>query len=925
MLLKNLIEKIPYNLEGLNIKGLASNSKDVKKGYIFFAIKGNNLNGENFINEAIKNGASVIISSKDYKKNEKKAIHIKVGNVRKSLSLICSKFFNSKPRNIIAVTGTNGKTSVADFFYQILKLNNIHVASIGTLGIKLDKKTLNTKLTSPDVITLHKNLEILKKNKIENVIIEASSHGLDQNRLNNLNFKAGIFTNLSQDHLDYHKTMRAYLESKMVLFKALLPKKSFVITDGKLKEFSILKKISKKKKLRLIDINKEDLILKQLSDYFIKSFQYKNLLMAITAARLCGLSKKKINLAIPKILHVNGRLEFVKNFPNNVKVFIDYAHTPDALQQALKSIKKIYHSNISLVFGCGGERDFKKRPLMAKVAKNNCKQIYVTDDNPRNENPKKIREEIISNLRGSKNYFEIGNRFKAIKKAIENASPNEIILVAGKGHENIQDFGKKTIKISDKQIIKKIKLNNKKKSIKHKIYASHSNILNQITKNNKFFKDVSGLAIDDRDIKKNNLFVAIKGKKHDGNKFNLKALNKGASYIVTSNKSNKNIKKLIKVKDTINFLNRFAKIKRDQSQAKIIAITGSVGKTTLKNVLNQLLSKYYNTYASPKSFNNHYGVPTSLSNLNLGHQFGIFEVGMSKLGEINKLSRMIKPHIGIITNIGEAHLENFKNKKGIAEAKSEIINNISKGGTVILNRDDKFFYFLNKKARYKKLKVISFGKNRKSDISLISIKEKNGIKFTKVKVKNSIFDIQIKNIDVYNVLSSIAVIIELGLNLKKFLKIYKDIQIPEGRGKMYKIERYKKHFFLIDDSYNASPFSVKNAINRFSEIKKGKYKKYLLLGDMLELGKNSEHYHIKLSKVINSSDIDKVFVKGEKTLFTFKNLKKNKQGNILQHNEDIDIILKNFITNYDYLMIKGSNATGLNSISKSMIKGTYVI
>jgi UDP-N-acetylmuramyl tripeptide synthase len=262
MLLKNLIEKIPYNLEGLNIKGLASNSKDVKKGYIFFAIKGNNLNGENFINEAIKNGASVIISSKDYKKNEKKAIHIKVGNVRKSLSLICSKFFNSKPRNIIAVTGTNGKTSVADFFYQILKLNNIHVASIGTLGIKLDKKTLNTKLTSPDVITLHKNLEILKKNKIENVIIEASSHGLDQNRLNNLNFKAGIFTNLSQDHLDYHKTMRAYLESKMVLFKALLPKKSFVITDGKLKEFSILKKISKKKKLRLIDINKENVILK---------------------------------------------------------------------------------------------------------------------------------------------------------------------------------------------------------------------------------------------------------------------------------------------------------------------------------------------------------------------------------------------------------------------------------------------------------------------------------------------------------------------------------------------------------------------------------------------------------------------------------------------------------------------------------------
>ena len=213
MLLKNLINNLPKNFEKLDVKGLAINSKHVKKNFIFFALNKNNLNGENFINEAIKNGAALIICSKKSKAQSKKVPIIKTKNIRVFLSEIASKFYKLKPRNIIAVTGTNGKTSVADFFYQILKKNNIPVASIGTLGIKFKNSYINTGLTSPDIISLHKNLTKLKKNKVENVIIEASSHGLHQNRLDNLNFKAGIFTNFSQDHLDYHKTMKEYLRS----------------------------------------------------------------------------------------------------------------------------------------------------------------------------------------------------------------------------------------------------------------------------------------------------------------------------------------------------------------------------------------------------------------------------------------------------------------------------------------------------------------------------------------------------------------------------------------------------------------------------------------------------------------------------------------------------------------------------------------
>ena len=191
----------------------------------------------------------------------------------------------------------------------------------------------------------------------------------------------------------------------------------------------------------------------------------------------------------------------------------------------------------------------------------------------------------------------------------------------------------------------------------------------------------------------------------------------------------------------------------------------------------------------------------------------------------------------------------------------------------------------------------------------------------KANLKYNFFCKNQKNINIYNVLSSLAIIKELGLSFDKINKIYKNCEPSDGRGKVHNIKRYNKKFKLIDESYNANPSSVKNAINSFSSIRKNKFKKYLLLGDMLELGKKSDIYHKNLSGLINRSDIDKVFIKGEKTLFTYKNLRKDKRGNIFQCDQDIDLTLKNIITNNDYLMIKGSNATGLNNISKSMIKG----
>ena len=265
-------------------------------------------------------------------------------------------------------------------------------------------------------------------------------------------------------------------------------------------------------------------------------------------------------------------------------------------------------------------------------------------------------------------------------------------------------------------------------------------------------------------------------------------------------------------------------------------MTGSAGKTSLKNLINDLLKNFGQTHSSPRSFNNHLGVPISLSNLSFEDKFGIFEVGMSKAGEIKKLTKLIKPDIGIITNIGEAHIENFKNIHEIAKAKSEIIEEIKTGGTVILNRDDKFFQFLFKKAKAYKLKILSFGTHKRSNIRVSKVIKKNNFAKMQIEINNQKINLEIGDINIHNVLASLAVLKELKIDILKVKNSFKNFQSPEGRGKKYSILRYKKKFKLIDESYNANPLSVRNAIKKLTSIKKGKFKKYLILGDMLELG-----------------------------------------------------------------------------------------
>ena len=944
MFLGKLFGSVKKEYRKISVEGICFDSRKVRKKDIFFAIEGKQTSGTKFIKEAISKGAAAVVSNKKAKLKKCTIPWLVVNNVRKSLSEACSNFYGKKPFSIIAVTGTNGKSSVANFFYQILNFCKVSAASIGTLGISSKKYNRKTNLTSMDPLSLHQNLQVLAKKKIKYIILEASSHGLQQHRLDNLHINVGIFTNLSHDHLDYHKKMQSYFSSKMYLFNSLLKRNSKIITDEDNKEFTTIKNIANKKKIKITTIGSSSGTLKILQHTYqqdkqivkvytnskiitlqiplIGYYQVKNLLMAVLASTCCGIKINKVFNVIKNIKSVPGRLECISNYKNNTKIILDFAHTPEALRQSLIALKNQYRRNIILVFGCGGERDKAKRSRMGAIAKKYCRKIFVTDDNPRNENPKKIRKAIISSCK--KLAVDIGSRRKAIEAAIKELREGELLLVAGKGHEETQDYGKKIINFSDKNVIKEI-------VGKRKFYFAKSNWsqnLAEKTFKNKNLRKINynGVSINTRTIKKNNLFFAVRGKNTDGHKFIKEAFKKGAiKSIVSKNVRQVSNKKLIKVKNTLSSLNRLAKITRENSCARIVAITGSVGKTTLKNLVNFALKNYGTVYCSPRSYNNKFGVPLSLSNLKRNTKYGVFEIGMNKRGEIDNLSKIIQPETAIITNISEAHLENFNSINDIAKAKSEIIGNILEGGNIILNKDSDFFSFLSNQAKKNGINVISFSLKKGSDIFLLNTKKIGNHYRLKLKVKNKIFNFDVKYCAdnfINNFLACISVLFVYNLNLNKMEKKFINFEIPDGRGDIKVIKKFNKRFEFIDESYNANPLSMTSAIknvNFHKRINNGK--KLVFLGDMLELGKRSTQFHRTLSNTINKSDIDKVFVYGKYIRETFDYLQASKKGKIFDNLREARNHFAKIIRNNDLLMVKGSNATGLNRFSKNIKRG----
>ncbi|MBL6664371.1 MAG: UDP-N-acetylmuramoyl-L-alanyl-D-glutamate--2,6-diaminopimelate ligase [Rickettsiales bacterium] len=488
MLVSNVLSHIDVDyeligdIEDSDITSIEIDSRRVQEGSIFVALKGEKFDGHDFIDDVVKKGAKLVVVNSDYDCSGL-GNYVKTNDVFGVLIDLLKGFYSSLPDNIYAVTGTNGKTSIVEFTRQILGLLGKKSASIGTLGVvsdvALSNKISDSALTTADIVSLYKNLAALKSEDINDVAIEVSSIGLEQNRIAGLDFAVASFSNFSVDHLDYHKTREEYFRCKMLLFDEFLGSNKVAILNSDISELGDISDLCIKKNhriitygykardLKIISINAQDSyqevkveIFGNIYDFTLHvsgEFQVYNVLCALgNILTKYDLTSDEISNLLGKFSQLKsatGRMDLAVKLSNKARVFIDFAHTPDALENVLTLARKVAKNRVCVLIGCGGNRDKSKRPIMGEVASRLADVVIVSDDNPRTEDASQIRKEIISGIKGS-NFREISPRNLAIKDSIAMLEENDILILAGKGHEKYQIIGDKKHDFDEVQIVK---------------------------------------------------------------------------------------------------------------------------------------------------------------------------------------------------------------------------------------------------------------------------------------------------------------------------------------------------------------------------------------------------------------------------------------------------------------------------------------
>ena len=457
-----------------DVKRLISNSRDAQEGDLFVAIKGDHFDGHDFLNYVAGKGVEVVIVEEPALVRSE-IMQIKVKDTRRALSILARNFYNDPSGDIrlIGITGTNGKTTVSYLIESILREAQIDTGRVGTIDYRIGDKILEARYTTPDVLTLNSLLSKMVEQNIPYCIIEVSSHGLEQGRVMDLKFNSAVFTNLSHEHLDYHKTLDAYLNAKLKLFEGLESSAYAVVN----KDTPYLDDFISRIKSDLItygiksnaDITTRDLKIGSngskvtvctpqgpinIQTSLVGRHNIYNILAAAAAAVKEGLNADVIKRGIENLKLVPGRMEAI-DCGQGFNVFVDYAHTEDALRNALSAVRAINGNNkLILVFGCGGDRDKAKRPKMGKVAAELADFTIITSDNPRSEDPAVIAKEIKEGFKGTKaKHVVVLDRFKAIEKAVAAADNDMAVLIAGKGHEKQQIFRDRIIPFDDRQVV----------------------------------------------------------------------------------------------------------------------------------------------------------------------------------------------------------------------------------------------------------------------------------------------------------------------------------------------------------------------------------------------------------------------------------------------------------------------------------------
>lgn len=942
------------------VTGIAYDSRKIKQGFLFVAIQGGVSDGHSFINNAVETGASGIVCQKAPVGKFKIPVVV-VPDTREVLALISAQFYGKPAQhlNLIGVTGTNGKTTVTYLLDEIYRSAGQKTGIIGTIGYKIGNNFQTATHTTPESLELQALFSEMAVNNVKTVLMEISSHAISQKRVHGTPFDIAIFTNLSHDHLDFHGTMERYWEIKASFFYSLSetqkhgkkPIAIINIDDSKGKELITSLKIpclsygtSPNADLYASDIKlkynhttfkvtwkgKEKVVL-QIK--LLGLFNVYNSLAAISTALVQGFSLKQIAGILKNAHPVPGRFESI-NCGQPFTVIVDYAHTPDGLANLLQSVRDIAKRKVITVFGCGGDRDRGKRPKMGYEAAKFSDIIIVTSDNPRSEEPTAIINEILPGIEKNrvfnkgKQVFIEPDREKGIQLAFKKACPDDIVVIAGKGHEVYQVFKDKTIPFDDRKIVSKFLMQNSTLNLTIQEVAKIIN--GTIVKENPDIT-ITSISTDTRTLNRGALYIPLKGEKFEGHDFLEKASKKDASaVIVKKGFSNLCPKKIscIEAEEPLVAYMQLAKSHRQKFNIPIVAVTGSNGKTTTKEMISSLLGKNFFVLSSQENFNNEVGVPKTLLKLTDKHSCVVLELAMRGKGQIKELAEISLPTIGIITNIGEAHLEMLGSREAIMHAKGELLESLPQNGIAILPAQDIWVKQLASKCRCKIIyyaafpySVSSYNHNNIAYIvNLISANKKGSvIQLISPQGAKECSVHFIGEHNLRNAAGAMAVALELGVSLDDIALAFSTFN---GAPHRLKTCERKDGVLILDDTYNASPASMREAIKTLADFP-GARRRLAFLADMLELGGEGPELHREIGRVAANSGIDYLITCGSLAEEFAKGamesgMSDNKIKSVTCFNEGIKVLPD--LQEGDVILIKGSRKMGMENLVELLLK-----
>ncbi len=1028
LLLANLLDdaiSVEGAGDGIAITGLTADSRAVQQGHLFAALAGARTDGARFIADAVAKGAvAVLVADSTAISVPAHIAVLRSPEPRRALAQMAARFYGPGPQTIVAVTGTSGKTSVAEFTRQIFAHLGHKSASLGTLGLIKPGGAAYGSLTTPDPVTLARTLAELRSEGITHLAMEASSHGLDQFRIDAVrsshgsgHITAGAFTNLGRDHMDYHPTVEHYLDAKLRLFRELIAEgehgAAVINADGAYADAAIAAAQSRHQ--HVVTVGKRGETLKLLGvtrDGFkqrltieaegrvhdillplVGAYQVENALVAAGCAYLFE-GVGDVLAALEHLRGVPGRLDIVGEVRGGLAV-VDYAHKPDALSAVLDALRPFATGKLICVFGCGGSRDTGKRPIMGRIAIEKADVTIVTDDNPRTERPEAIRAQVLAGAPGAR---EIGDRAAAIRAGVDMLGPGDVLVVAGKGHEPGQIVGDKVLPFSDHDELAKAiaalgpvsaappatsataeaatasrllpspstgegpGMGVVHKPIETAVDTPHPRPSPARGEGRTWGTDtaqdsrtplwsfdalvaaagatadgmpshpITGFSIDTRTLQPGDVFVALKDAR-DGHEFVAQALGLGAAAaIVADSYARQGDGALIRVDDPLRALEALGIAARARlaPMARVIAITGSAGKTGTTAMLRACLaSSGAPVHAPEKSFNNHWGVPLTLARMPASTQYAIFEIGMNHAGEIRPLVKMVRPHIGIITNVLPVHVGNFPDgETGVARAKAEIVEGIDVHGSVLIPEESPHTALLYAIAREHGILAFGFGEGPTASVRMTS-------RQTEADGASNIaaaFEIEESEMTAWvvgapgehlarNSLAVAGAIALLNIPLWEGLLPLRQFRSADGRGARMELAAPGGHILLIDESYNANPASVAAALAAMTAAGRDRFpRRIAVLGDMLELGPDAQRFHTGLSTAVTASGADLVFACGPNMKLLFDGLPAHQRGHWAPASDGLTTIVPDALKSGDCVMIKGSLGSRMAPIVEAIKK-----